>query len=39
MRARTDPMDQTLTYMDTGEAIPCDLVVLKGAEGNVITLT
>ncbi|CAD6568933.1 MAG: hypothetical protein TREMPRED_004882 [Tremellales sp. Tagirdzhanova-0007] len=37
---RTDPLDQTvLTYMDTGEAIPCDLVVLKDAEGNVVTIT
>ncbi len=37
---RVDPLDQTVvTYMDTGEVIPCDLVVLKDAEGNVITVT
>jgi hypothetical protein len=37
---RIDPLDQTaLTYMDSGEVIPCDLVVLKDAEGNVITVT
>jgi len=40
MGVKTDPFDQTaLTYMDSGEVIPCDLVVLKGADGNVITIT
>ncbi|KAK4685688.1 hypothetical protein P7C73_g4457, partial [Tremellales sp. Uapishka_1] len=40
MGVKTDPLDQTaLTYMDSGEAIPCDLVVLKDAEGNVIYIT
>ena len=28
-----------VTYMDSGEAIPCDLVVLKDGSGNVITVT
>jgi len=37
---RTDPLDQTaLTYMDTGESIPCDLVVLKDVDGNVVYIT
>ena len=37
---RVDPLDQTaLTYKDDGEAIPCDLVVLKDENGNVITVT
>ena len=37
---RVDPLDQTvLTYMDSGESIPCDLVVLKDEHGNVITVT
>lgn len=40
LTTRVDPLDQTaLTYMDTGEPIPCDLVVLKDSEGNVITVT
>ena len=40
LMVRIDPLDQTaLTYMDSGEVIPCDLVVLKDAEGNVITVT
>jgi hypothetical protein len=37
---RTDPLDMTaVTYMDTGERIPCDVVVLKDANGEVITVT
>lgn len=37
---RTDPLDQTsVVYMDTGERIPCDVVVLKDANGEVITVT
>ncbi|KAK8844552.1 hypothetical protein IAR55_006399 [Kwoniella newhampshirensis] len=40
MAIKIDPLDQTaLTYMDSGEAIACDLVVLKDAKGNVITIT
>jgi hypothetical protein len=35
-----DPIDQTiLTYMDNGDSIPCDIVVLKDDAGNVITVT
>ena len=37
---RTDPLDLTvLTYMDTGDTIPVDVVVLKDAEGNSVTIT
>lgn len=37
---RVDPLDQTmLTYMDSGEVIPCDLVVLRDAKGEIITIT
>ena len=37
---RTDALDPTnLTYMDTGEAIACELVVLRDADGNVVLLT
>ncbi|KAJ9101483.1 hypothetical protein QFC19_005134 [Naganishia cerealis] len=40
MGIKTDPLDQTsVTYMDTGERIPCDVVVLKDASGEVITVT
>ncbi|ORY30797.1 hypothetical protein BCR39DRAFT_528368 [Naematelia encephala] len=40
MNIKIDPLDQTnMTYMDNGEVIPCDLVVLKDADGNVITIT
>ncbi|WWD22898.1 hypothetical protein CI109_107393 [Kwoniella shandongensis] len=40
MAIKIDPLDQTaLTYMDSGEPIACDLVVLKDAKGNVITIT
>jgi hypothetical protein len=28
-----------LTYMDSGEVIPCDLVVLRDAKGEIITIT
>lgn len=38
--SRVDPLDQTLlTYMSTGEVIPCDLVVLRDAKGEIITIT
>lgn len=37
---RIDPLDQTiLTYMDTGEPIACDVVVLKDEKGDIITIT
>lgn len=37
---RVDPIDQTLlTYMDNGEVIPCDIVVLKDDKGNKIFIT
>jgi hypothetical protein len=37
---RIDPLDQTiLTYMDTGEPIPCDIVVLRDAAGSKIHIT
>ncbi|KAI9632140.1 uncharacterized protein MKK02DRAFT_20978 [Dioszegia hungarica] len=40
MNIKVDPIDQTiLTYMDNGETIPCDIVVLKDDAGNVITVT
>lgn len=40
LTSRVDPLDPTaLTYMDTGETIPCDLVVLRDAKGNIITIT
>ncbi|GHJ88974.1 hypothetical protein NliqN6_5376 [Naganishia liquefaciens] len=40
MGIKTDPLDQTsVVYMDTGERIPCDVVVLKDAKGEVITVT
>ncbi|ORX34933.1 hypothetical protein BD324DRAFT_662036 [Kockovaella imperatae] len=40
MAVKVDPLDQTsLTYMDSGEVIPCDLVVLKDPQGNLITIT
>ncbi|WWC85487.1 uncharacterized protein L201_000351 [Kwoniella dendrophila CBS 6074] len=40
MAIKIDPLDPTsLTYMDNGEAIPCDIVVLKDEKGNVITIT
>lgn len=39
-RRRVDPIDQTiLTYMDSGDSIPCDIVVLKDAQGNKIHLS
>jgi hypothetical protein len=40
LTARIDPIDQTLlTYMDSGEVIPCDIVVLKDDQGNKIFIT
>lgn len=37
---RVDSIDQTLlTYMDNGEVIPCDIVVLKDDQGNKILIT
>jgi hypothetical protein len=37
---RIDPIDQTLlTYMENGEVIPCDIVVLKDDKGNKIFIT
>lgn len=40
MNVKIDPNDQTiLTYMDTGDAIPCDIVVLKDEQGNKIHIT
>jgi len=40
MHIKSDPYDQTLlTYMDSGETIPCDIVVLKDKEGNKIFIT
>lgn len=37
---RQDGVDQTvLTYMDNGEQIPCDIVLLKDEEGYVIHVT
>ncbi|WVQ85113.1 hypothetical protein IAT38_007278 [Cryptococcus sp. DSM 104549] len=40
MAIKIDPLDQTvLTYMDTGEPIACDVVVLKNDKGDIITIT
>lgn len=40
MGVKIDPLDQTvLTYMDTGEPIACDVVVLKDEKGDIITIT
>lgn len=40
MNIKVDPLDQTLlTYMDSGEVIPCDLVVLRDSKGEIITVT
>ncbi|RSH89657.1 hypothetical protein EHS25_002208 [Saitozyma podzolica] len=40
MNVKIDPLDQTiLTYMDTGEPIPCDIVVLRDAAGSKIHIT
>lgn len=37
---RTDPVDQThVSYLDSGESIPCDIVVLKDEKGGVVTVT
>jgi len=37
---RTSPIDQThVSYYDSDEVIPCDIVVLKDASGQVITVT
>lgn len=37
---RTDPLDQThISYYDSNEVIPCDIVVLKDSNGQVITVT
>lgn len=34
---RFDNLDQTVvTYMDNGEGISCDIVVLKDSEGEVV---
>jgi hypothetical protein len=38
--SRTDPLDQThISYYDSNEVIPCDIVVLKDSNGQVITVT
>lgn len=37
---RTDPLDQTsVVFMDTGEVVPTDLVVVKDAAGEVIPIS
>ncbi len=37
---RTDPYDQTsVTYMDNGEKIDVDIVVLRDQSGEVVTVT
>lgn len=37
---RTDPLDQThISYYDSNEVIPCDIVVLKDSAGQKITVT
>ena len=40
MAVKIDNLDPTvLTYMDSGESIPVDIVVLKDEQGNIITVT
>ncbi|WVR03225.1 hypothetical protein IAU60_000216 [Kwoniella sp. DSM 27419] len=40
MAIKIDALDPTaLTYMDNGESIDCDIVVLKDDKGHVITIT
>ncbi|KAM0754576.1 hypothetical protein T439DRAFT_321614 [Meredithblackwellia eburnea MCA 4105] len=37
---RTDPLDQTsVVFMDTNEVVPTDLVIVKDAAGDVITIS
>lgn len=37
---RTDPLDQTsVVFMDTGEVVPTDLVIVKDAAGEVIPIS
>lgn len=37
---KTDPLDQTwVRFMDTGETVPTDLVVVKDAMGGVIPIS
>lgn len=37
---RTDPLDQTsVVFMDTGEVVPTDLVVVKDSAGDTISIS
>jgi hypothetical protein len=37
---RTDPLDQTsVVFMDTGEVVPTDLVVVKDASGAPVSIS
>lgn len=37
---RTDPLDQTsVVFMDTGEVIATDLVIVKDAKGEVVPIS
>jgi len=37
---RTDPVDQTsVTLMDTGEKIPCEIVVVKDENGEPVPIS
>lgn len=37
---RTDPLDQTsVVFMDTGEVVPTDLVIVRDAHGEVIPIS
>lgn len=37
---RTDPLDQTsVVFMDTGEVVPTDLVIVKDAQGEVVPIS
>ena len=37
---RTDPLDQTsVVFMDTNEAIPTDLVIVKDKQGRVVPIS
>lgn len=37
---RTDPLDPTsVVFMDTGEVVPTDLVIVKDANGEVVPIS
>jgi len=39
-RVQTNPLDQThVIFQDIGEVVPCDIVVVKDANGNPIPIS